>query len=242
MRYIILVALVCFLFACKKENVPFYSEKDGIAFYTSNAVGSDSTAYSFALNSTPKVRDTVYFDMRVVGKKADYARAITVVPGEGTTATLGTDFLLPEVKLPAGQLELKYPIILLKTAAMATQSYTIMADVAVSNDFILGAVGELPRSSSTVLTTTVNRRRVKVSVTDRLIQPIYWTSVQTYFGVYSNVKLRFMIEVLGITDFSSNAIGANGRLNYPLKLRQALLVYESANGPLLDENGVRVTF
>lgn len=237
MRYIIIIALVTTLFACKKEEVPFYSEKDGIAFYTGTTAGEDSISYSFAFNVTPKTRDTVYFNMRVVGRKADYDRNIKVTAAPGTTARLGVDFILPEVKLPAGKLELRYPVVLLKTPEMTTQSFNIVADVVESNDFILGAIGKLPVFNNT---TTINVRRVKVSVTDRLIQPAYWPQIAADFGAYSQVKLKFMITVLGISDFSTLTVDQS--INFPVKLRQALADYEAVNGPLLDENRVRVTF
>lgn len=243
MRYLIIFALVSTLFACKKEEVPLYSEKDGIAFYTINSATADSTSYSFAFNVKPKTRDTVYYNMRLVGRKTNYDRTVKVVPGPGTTATLGVEFLLPEVKLPAGETELLYPIILIKTPAMTAQTFNIVADVAVNNDFILGATGVLPVYKAVNTSTTISRKRVKVSVTDRLVQPNYWTyEAQPYFGVFSQVKFRFMIDVLGINDFSQYAIEPADRLNFPVKLRIALSAYEAANGPLLDENGVRITF
>ncbi|MEJ2880159.1 DUF4843 domain-containing protein [Pedobacter sp. GR22-6] len=237
MRYLIAIALACLLFACKKEEVPFYSEKDGIAFYTSTVEGADSTSYSFAFNVTPKVRDTVYFNMRVVGRKTDHDRIVKVVAGPGTTARLGVDFLLPETKLPAGKLELKYPIILLNSSEMTTRSFDIVADAAENNDFILGAIGQLPVFNNT---TTINKLRVKVSVTNRLIQPAYWPGVQGIFGAFSQIKLKFMIGVLGMSDFSTLTV--DQQFNLPVKLRQALADYEATNGPLIDENGLRVTF
>ncbi|MGN6418293.1 MAG: DUF4843 domain-containing protein [Pseudobacter sp.] len=237
MRYLIVFAMASMLFACKKEKVPFYSEKDGIAFYTSTDAGADSTSYSFAFNVTPKDRDTVFFNMRIVGRKAGHDRMVKVVAGPGTSARLGVDFLLPEGVLPAGQVELKYPVVLLKTPEMATRSFDIVADVAENNDFILGAIGQLPIFNNT---TTINTRRVKVTVTDRFVQPGYWPSVEGVFGAFSQVKLQFMISVLGLSDYSG--ISFDQQLNFPVKLRQALADYEALNGPLIDENGVRVTF
>lgn len=237
MRYLFIIVLACMLFACKKEEVPFYLEKDGIAFYTSTTEGADSTSYSFAFNITPKNSDTVYFNMRVVGRKADHDRTVKVVAGPGTTARPGIDFLLPEAKVPAGQSEIKYPIVLLSTPEMTTKTFDIVADVAENSDFILGAIGELPVFNNT---TTINTRRVKVSVTNRLIQPAYWPGIERYFGAFSQAKLRFMISILGITDFST--ITVDQQYNFPVKLRQALADYEAVNAPLMDENGVRVTF
>lgn len=237
MRYLIGLALVVSLFSCKKEQVPFYSGKDGIAFYTATAAGSDSISYSFAFNTIPKVRDTVYFNMRIVGRKADHDRRVKVVSGTGTTARVNIDFLLPEGILPAGKLEMRYPVVLLKSPEMSSRSFDIVADVAENSDFILGAIGQLPVFNNT---TTINTRRVKVSVTNRLIQPGYWPTVEDTFGAFSQVKLKFMIDVLGMSDFSS--ITVDQEFSLPVKLRQALLDYEAINGPLLDENGARVRF
>ena len=51
-----------------------------------------------------------------------------------------------------------------------------------------------------------------------------------------------MVKVLGITDFSYDNIGLSGSLNFPVTLRNALAAYEAANGPLLDENGQKISF
>lgn len=237
MKYLIGITLTVLLFACKKEEVAFYAEKDGIAFYTGTVAGADSISYSFAFNATPKTKDTVYFNVRVVGRKADHDRVVKVIAGPGTTARLGLDFLLPEVTLPAGKLEMRYPVVLLKSPEMKGRSFEIVADVAENSDFILGATGQLPLFNNT---TTINIRRVKVSVTDRLIQPGYWPTVAGVFGAFSQVKLRFMIDTLGMSDFSG--ITLDQEYSLPVKLRQALLDYEALNGPLRDENGVRITF
>ena len=71
--------------------------------------------------------------------------------------------------------------------------------------------------------------------------------IEDYFGECSQVKYRFVYEVLGIWDFSSWGtwgIMANSSLFSPAArvLKERLAEYEAENGPMIDENGDQVTF
>ncbi|MDR6781480.1 hypothetical protein ABIE26_002032 [Pedobacter africanus] len=235
MRYFILLMILPLLFACKKEKVAPYKAEDGIAFYAS-IYDPQSVAYSFAFNVQPVNRDTIFFKMRVTGRAADHPRTVSVKAVAGTTARAGIDYILPEVTLPAGKLTLDYPIIVLNSPEMTTNTYTLVAEVAENSDFTIGSLGNVPASPYT----EVNFKQVKVEISNKLVQPSYWSAGT--FGAFSVVKFKFMIQVTGLTDFSPEAIGVDGQYNLPIRLRNALAEYEAANGPLYDENNVRVTF
>lgn len=235
MRYLILLMILSALFACKKEKVEPYKGDDGIAFYAT-IYDPQSIAYSFAFNVKPVTRDTVFFKMRVSGRAADHPRTVAVKAVAGTTARAGIDYILPEVTLPAGQLTLDYPVIVLNSPEMVTNTYTLVAEIAENSDFSIGSLGNVPASPYT----EVNFKQVKVEISNKLVQPSYW-SVGT-FGTFSITKFKFMIQVTGLTDFSPEAIGVDGQYNLPIRLRNALAEYEALNGPLYDENNVRVVF
>lgn len=229
--FIIILALT--VVACKKQQVAAFSSTPGIAFYSAGA--SDSTLYSFAYALQPKEKDTVYIDMRLFGPVSQFPRAISVKAVEGTTAKEGVDFLLPDTSLPAGAVTMRYPVVLYNTPALEAGVFRIKLQVMPGKDLAVGATG-LEKGG------TYARDSYLIYVTSLLEKPSYWASVESRFGTFSKVKFRFMVSILGITDFSSAAIGTYGYYNYPITLKNALAEYEAVNGPLLDENQVRVTF
>lgn len=68
---------------------------------------------------------------------------------------------------------------------------------------------------------------------------------QPYFGVYSQVKYRFIIDTLGIWDFpdsGENAIPRAQMYFYQDKMKSALAKWTQENGPMRDENGNVISF
>lgn len=235
MKYLLFFSLLCLTLACKKQEVATYSSEDGITFYRGQ-YESDSLSYSFAFSITPKQRDTIFLNMRVQGAAKDFARTVSVKAAAGSTAREGVDYLLPEVKLPAGDLTIRYPVILLNSPGMLTNIYRLVVEAVPNKDFAKGAYG------SEITGETVAVKSMKIDVTNTIVRPTYWGSMQGYFGTFSVRKFKFMIEVTGLTNFSEEAIGIDGAYNLPLKLRNALAEYEAINGPMIDENNNQVTF
>jgi len=235
-KYIFFSLILVLIYSCKKEKVETYSGKDGITF-TIAKYATDSMSYSFAFNTQVKTRDTIYLNLRVVGAAANRDRSVVMKPGAGSTARLGVDYILPVATVPAGQLTLKYPLILLNSPEMATRSFRLIAELAPSTDFEADSLG----LESGVAGTT-STHRIKVEITNTILKPGYWTSVQSSFGTFSVTKFRFMISVTRLTDFSQEAIGISGIYNIPVQLNNALAEYEEINGPLIDEFGNQVTF
>jgi hypothetical protein len=234
MKYLFLVIIAITLFSCKKQEVETYSGGDGVNFYVTT-YEPDSISYSFAFSVLPKQRDTVFFKMRVLGAASDKPRTISVKAGAGTTARKGIDYELPDMILPAGQLTVLYPIVLLNSPEMLNKTFRLVAEVAESKDLVSGATG-------TEIGGTITLKNVRVDITNQIVKPTYWPSIEGAFGLFSVTKFKFMIQVTGLTDFSEEAIGIDGYYNLPVKLRNALAEYEAINGPLINESGNRVTF
>ena len=234
MRYMILCCILLLTIACKQQEVPTYSGEDGIAFYI-DRYESDSLNYSFAFSVEPINRDTIFLKMRVSGAAANHARTIKVKAGAGTTARLGIDYELPEIVLPAGALTVNYPVIVLNSPDMLNSTYRLVAEVAESSDFVLGATG-------VEIGTTTALKSMAINITNQLLEPTYWEEVVSAFGTFSVTKFKFMIQTTGLTDFSYDAIGVDGYYNMPVRLRNALEAYHAENGPLIDEYGEEVTF
>ncbi len=179
--------------------------------------------------------------MRITGKLSEGPRTVLLKTASGTTATAGVDFELKEVVIPANTYVFNYPLVLINSPGMAGNVYRIVLEPAETKDLILGTLGQTP-ATTTTLGTEENFRYLKIDVTNQYIQPAYWSDLAPYFGTFSAVKYKFMVKTLGITDFSYSKIGTDGLLNFPVTLRNALTIYEAANGSLVDENGQRVTF
>lgn len=244
MKYLLYVMMVFCLFSCKKEVVENYQGKDGVSFFAYTYQQLHTTAirsYSFAFQSTVKARDTMFIPLRLTGKLTDQPRTVLLKTAPGTTATAGIDFELKEVVIPPGVSLFNYPLILINSVGMASNIYKIVLEPAETKDFTLGTLGQTPFTNSS-LGTEENFRYLKVEVSNMFIKPAYWANIQSNFGEFSAGKYKFMVKVLGITDFSYDAIGLDGFLNYPVALRIAQINYEAINGPLLDENGNRISF
>ncbi|MBE5319827.1 DUF4843 domain-containing protein [Pedobacter sp. MR2016-19] len=244
MKYLSYIMVAACLFSCKKEAVETYQGKDGVSFFAYTYEQLNTTAvrsYSFAFQATEKQRDTLFIPMRITGKLSDKPRTVLLKTAQGTTATAGVDFELKEFTVPAGASKFNYPLILLNSAGMAKNVYRIVLEPAETKDFILGTLGQTPETV-TNQGTEENFRYLKIDVSGMYVRPAYWDLLDADFGEFSAEKYKFMVKILGITDFSFENIGSDGLLNYPVTLRNALAAYEAANGPLLDENGQEISF
>lgn len=235
---LVLLAMIM-LSACKKDKMLLFNEKAGISFYYMSGLGADSTNFSFANQIQQKLRDTLFVQMRVMGPAADHPREIEVKALPATTAKEGVNFILPKITLPADSLTVAYPIILINTDDLKTNTYHLEVAVSENKDFVQGAVGQAD-------VTTESIPVYKINFNNQLIEPDYWDYIAGYFGDYSNVKYQFMIEVCGFSDFTPDYIGGNVSysdfLNYNVKMKNALKKYTDANGPLLDETGLAISF
>jgi len=244
MKYLLYVTMVFSLFSCKKEAVETYQGKDGVSFfaYTYQQLHTTATrSYSFAFQSTVKKRDTMYIPLRITGKLSDQPRTVLLKTADGTTATAGVDFELKEVTIPPGVSIFNYPLILINSVGMASNVYRIVLEPAETKDFTLGTFGATPATTAN-LQPEENFRYLKIDVSSMYIRPAYWDVLDADFGEFSAEKYKFMVKVLGITDFSYDNIGFDGFMNFPVTLRNALAAYEAANGPLLDENKNPISF
>lgn len=235
---LILLAIIM-LSACKKDKTEVFNSKAGISFYYRTSGGADSTNYSFANQIQQKPRDTIFIGLRVMGAAVNYPREIEIKALAATTATEGIHFILPKITLPADSLTVVYPIILINAEALKTNTYHLEVAIAENKDFSQGAVGQAN-------VTTRNIPVYKINFNNQLIKPDYWIYIANYFGDYSNVKYRFMIDVCGFSDFRPDSIGGllsySDFLNYNVKLKNALREYTNINGPMLDENGTEISF
>ena len=244
MRYLLYLMIISTFFGCKKDDIDTYNGPEGISFWKFyyETLDVDPLPFTFAYAVTPQAKDTVYLRMRVTGKVVDYPRTVLLKAVEGTTARAGVDYLLTEAVLPANAHEFEYPVIVLNSPEMLTKTFRLVLELAENKDFKVGATGLVPGSvqHSALAYNETNFKQFKIDINNILVQPAYWND--NYFGIFSAVKFKFMVQHTGLTDFSEESIGVDGMYNLPVKLQNVLEAYEAANGPLFDENGERVTF
>lgn len=233
-RYIIAIISFVLCLACKKQGTMYYEGGELISFYRER-LELDSMNYTFAFHPVPKDRDTIYIKMRVQGTRQSRPRTVKVKAGTGTTAVLGQDFLLPDAILPADSLIVRYPVIVMNSEKLKTRSLKIVVEVAASEDLQPGGTGKEIAGSYAL-------KSYKIWFSNKAEKPAYWGNIEYYFGSFSVARLSFMIQVLGINDFSPAAIGDYGLYTYPVTLRNALMRYVDQHGPLMDEFGEEVNF
>ena len=233
---IIILLLILSILSCKKAKFDGYEAGNGMYFYTLNRI-NNIINYSFANQAGVKTKDTIFVDMKLMGKISKQPREVSVVETSGTTAIKGTHFILPKVILPADSFHLRYPVVLLNTEDLKTKTYRLVIKVEENKDFIQGATG---------YSNVWGYGSIEINFNNQIIKPDYWAYIQGYFGDYSNVKYKFMIDTLGLSDFRPIHIGGNITysefLNYNGKLKNALEAYMAKQGPLIDENGKQVSF
>lgn len=246
-RSIIFSAVTITLWAaCSKEEISgAYEASDSVYFLYNtsgtNSASKDSISYSFVAKSSTVTTDTIWLTVRISGipQNRDRSILLTAAP-EGTTAVAGTHYKLLDYVMPKDSFQTRLGVVLLRDASLQNADYTLTVALQPTADFSV-----LMKEGSMADGTFYSKNTSKIIFTDRLIKPTNWDSyLITFFGAYSQTKFRFMAEVLGVTTFET---GAGAPLfptlqYYQNTMRNALLAYNAANGPMLDENNNPVVF
>ena len=166
------------------------------------------TSYSFVYGSSDRQRDTIWLEMKAIGKVYDHDRAIQLeqVPTDGAQAVAGKHFVAfndPSVAhlyvMPAGKSQTKIPIIVLRDPSLKNEIVNLKLEIRANENFVPG----YPEYSYRYL-----------SITDMLSEPSYWNHVfpypgyaefgytlcfaDDYFGPYGVVKHQFLIDHTGL--------------------------------------------
>ena len=120
-----------------------------------------------------------------MGAVADHDRTFRArVVSEESTAKEGVHFTLSDGVMKQGEYWSYLPVTINRTADMKEETLTITLELIPTDDLKANV------KDGTVFT---------LNVADYLLRPANWQ--QYYFGNYSANKYKFMIEVLGITDY-----------------------------------------
>lgn len=241
--YILIPVLFVLLgIACKKSELTSYTQPDMVYvykdFYNTN---KDSVTYSFAIKPNSVMTDTVKVPLRVMGNARDKNRMVAIqTVADSTTATSKQYTILPTI-VKAGSFTTDIPVLVNRTPEMKIREVRILLTIAASDDFLPG----IPNTTATT-SRAGGATQYLVKINDFLTKPSNWETVlSAYFGAYSQVKYKFVIDVTGRTEFpisGQDMVSPSQFLFYKKLCREALETYNTTNTPLTDESGMLVTF
>ncbi len=233
--------IICFAtyFACEENEVMDYALDGKVYFNEVTTVSDVETAnytknYSFALQNSALIEDTVKIAVKLMGDLADYDRTFNAeVVADSSTAVAGTHYKLLEGVMSANTYESYLPVVLYRTED--TQEEAVYVKLQLTDAGDLGAGVE--DGISFYLTWG-----------DILLEPDNWP--EYYFGVYSTNKYRFAIDVLGLTDWPQTARITDGPEDgvytiseiqgFATTLNEAYEEYREEYGPIYVDDDAEV--
>ncbi|HEY8388635.1 MAG TPA: DUF4843 domain-containing protein [Parasegetibacter sp.] len=229
---ILICWIACALSSCEKAQIESYQNDPRIHIMSGSGGRITAVQYSFAIRNSSVIKDTVWVPVRIMGLADAKPRKINfqVVSSE-TTAQEGKHFSLTDYTMPAGEYKTNLAIVIFRTPDLQDTEVKLQMKLLPSEDFEVGVGTNLDYS---------------LTINDILSKPDNWDgTLQSRFGVFSKVKFRFMIDVLGsevIQTITTTSILLNELLYYKQKVRNAWIDYEQVHGPMLDENNNPITF
>ncbi len=244
--FIIAAATLVALAGCEQnvmteyENSPAIYFTRGLGYYDLDR--NDSIAHSFFLLPANTVRDTVWVKVSTMGLTADHDRYVKVVQanaGEPDAAVAGTHYVAfddpgvaQKMVVPAGSVEGRIPVVVLKHASLASRTVRIKLAVAGNEHFRPGIDAW---------------RTYVVTTTSMTAKPSIWdTEWANYFGpTWGPVKFRFIIDATGWLDWETPILDDYGfQQNMQMEVLQRFAEYNRDNpdNPLRETNGDLVVF
>lgn len=228
---------------CEKKEYLYQDVSSRIWLGRRDKVGagtaiSDSSVSSFVLKPVTAEYDTLYITANVTGLSTTTDRPFVLEVVKDSTNVAADDYTIGTAVIPANSFIAQVPVIVKKKV----QSLNLVKERAklvfrfLPNQYFLN--GE------------PNRDMFRIVWYNFLAQPASWTVIQSVVGNFSQAKYRFIIDVLGITDFTRYSGNFNVLLGIQATLRKALKEYNEnpANAgrpegwPYLDDNGTPLVF
>jgi hypothetical protein len=241
---LLLFGVVLLAGACEEVVVNKYEDAPFLYFFRGkyDIYGNgqnDSLSYSFYLKESARQRDTLWIDVRLSGLPSPVARPLPLaqVSAGVDDAVAGEHYVAfddPEVShlfvLPANATRARVPLIVLRDASLAEKEHAILLEVGTNDHFGAALDGQ---------------SRFLVRVSDLAAQPPNWTAVwRLAFGTWGPVKMRFIIDYVGFSDFDFTTITPDTRDYLKMKAKQKLAEYNASHPgePLAEADGTKVTF
>lgn len=228
---ILLLAVIGMFTAC--ENDKFYYQDEArvrIEGPYEWAVGTDSLTFSFATYPSQVITQDMEMKVIVMGEAISTERTAKIEIDASKTTASASQYAFPEtVTIPAGKLEASFIVTLRRTEDLTTNKVSLYLKVAENSDFKIGVV---------------EQNHFCINWNDILGKPKNWdTELAEFFGDYSLVKYRFIIDTIGFGEFGGS-MSWSEMMNYKIIMTSALDEYNAAHpdAPLTDEYGQLVTF
>ncbi|MGX5820752.1 DUF4843 domain-containing protein [Chitinophaga lutea] len=240
-KTILSVMAACLLLgACEQNDIPFYSGKTSIYFYTTQDVLTvqqlqDTSVYTFAY--TPDKTDSiVWLTLRIKGDtvNADRPISLKLIDTAASKARPGIDFvpLGDKLVLPRGATRVNIPLRLIKTPEMQARTMSITYEIQPNEAFTL----DHPTIFNASTQKTVSSYRHTVTVNDVLSRPKYW--YDGYLGTYSRKKWLLMCDILEVPPNALETAIPIGNLRYYGTFTKRYLDEQAAAGnTILEEDG-----
>lgn len=228
--------------ACEKMD-PIYVDDARVNFWvlqdTFNNTGSKvyTSGYTFAAQPDHVNIDTIFLRVKTMGPITQSDRRFAAIKDTAATtnAIEGTDFKILEGLVPAGKYVGYLPVVLYRTPVLKTTTKTLGIVIADNGTFRPGVKEDM---------------KFTIYFNDGLVMPSNWDVLTSYFGTYSEVKYKFIISVLGISDFpvstSTYRLGQFTHyqmLDFKNRMKDALAEYNNTHPePMRDESNVLITF
>lgn len=221
------------LMSCASDEDFYYQDTPRIRLVGPSmwTAGTDSLTYSFVAYGEETTQVTFDIDAYIMGPVANADRTAALTVDNARTSASADLYVVPQtVVVPAGKNHGTFTVTLKRSQALKNQAVTLRVNVGESADFKTGVNEE---------------NHLTFIWTDKLSKPSNWAELEEFFGQYSDVKYRFMLENCEPgTSFSADTMTWAQLMSYRIKFQNALNDYNAAHpgSPLTDENGVLVTF
>lgn len=228
------LALTAGIASCS-ENEPISYVNDPALYFD-----NDDVSYSFFYNADQADRDTIYIKVHAMGYPSDADRAFSLVQtnaGDADAAQSGVHYvgfdsseMSGRLVIPQGKNEVDVPVILLNDASLETSEVKLRIGIKANDNFGLGIV---------------EHDSVTVTFSAQAIKPNNWADWYYAFGAsWGTVKMRFIIEHTGISDFNNVPSDYYYLIYLNEKLKSKLYEYNAAHpdAPLAEADGTLVEF
>lgn len=227
----LLTTLILGITGCSKDELLTFNSDAAIYFTRGQIID-----YSFSTAANNVQKDTLYIPLRIIGTASDKDRTFNIVLDDSSTAKNGYHFEFGPLVIPANEFGINLPVYIYRKPGLKDSVVTAYLSIGESPDFKLGY------SDKYVSGDPLNKLHYRININDQLLKPTRWDSYWVnYFGEYSRVKLLFLIQTVGLTDFVSSPLPQNMNF-YVQTAKYELYKYEQANGNLYDENNQKVVF
>ena len=240
--------MVAMLASCEND-LPLYHESQNRLMFNFPNPADSVMHYSFVYDNTLQ-QDTVWVKMKTIGFVSDHDRAFQLEQeatdeNDARPGVHYQDFATESLKrfyvIPAGKVEARVPVVLLRDASLKQAEYTLRMRVKPTAEFGEGYPDKAVRT---------------LYIADFLSKPQAWAATATWlFGEYGTVKHQFLIDATGKKwddDYLNNELKLSGEytLDYMIYFEGVLRrKLDSVNadraaqglGKLCEADGTEVT-